>query len=142
MKKILLIFVLIFASSILYSQNKRFCEIVGTQKFLSTKVTVQIDFGQETFFRDNRLADSTGKVITFNSMVDAMNYLGKMGWKFEQAYVVTVGQQNVYHWLLSKDDVGDPDDFKTKNMIKEEEKAKKKQENDEAKRRNPIYSQD
>ncbi len=35
-------------------------------------------------------------------MVDAMNYMGKRGWEFEQAYVVTIGNQNVYHWLLSK----------------------------------------
>lgn len=32
-----------------------------------------------------------------------MNYMGRLGWKFEQAYVVTSSNQNVYHWLLSKD---------------------------------------
>lgn len=42
-------------------------------------------------------------------MVDAMNYLAKFRWKFEQAYVVTneSTNQNVYHWLLSKDIVSD-----------------------------------
>jgi len=28
--------------------------------------------------------------------------MGKKGWNFEQAYVVTIGNQNVYHWLMSK----------------------------------------
>jgi hypothetical protein len=36
-------------------------------------------------------------------MVDAMNYFGKQGWEFVQAYAVTMGNQNVYHWLLKKE---------------------------------------
>lgn len=41
-------------------------------------------------------------------MVDAMNYMGALGWEFQQAYVITVpggfgGNQNVYHWLLRKE---------------------------------------
>jgi hypothetical protein len=39
---------------------------------------------------------------TFTSMVDAMNYMGKDGWEFVQAYVVTASNQNVYRWLLKK----------------------------------------
>ena len=38
----------------------------------------------------------------FNSMVDGMNYMGKDGWEFVQAYTVTAGNQNVYRWLLKK----------------------------------------
>ena len=35
-----------------------YCELVGTGRFLSNKVTVQIDFGQVTkFFSDNRYRD-------------------------------------------------------------------------------------
>jgi len=33
-------------------------------------------------------------------MVDAMNFMGTLGWEFVQAYVVTESNQNVYHWLL------------------------------------------
>ncbi len=35
-------------------------------------------------------------------MVDALNYMGKQGWEFMQAYIVTVQNQNVYHYLLKK----------------------------------------
>jgi hypothetical protein len=35
-------------------------------------------------------------------MVDALNYMGSDQWEFVQAYIVTTGQQNVYHWLLKK----------------------------------------
>lgn len=81
-----------------------YCELVGTQKFLSTKVTITIDFGEtKNVWKDNRLKDEvTGKVQVFNSMVDALNYMGEDGWEFVQAYVVTIGQQNVYHWLLKQ----------------------------------------
>jgi hypothetical protein len=81
-----------------------YCEILGAQKLLSPKVTVNIDFGQNTRFgEDTRLRGEDGKVIVFNSMVDAMNWMGSQGWEFVQAYVVTIGQQNVYHWLLKLD---------------------------------------
>ena len=82
-----------------------YCELVGTQKFLSQKVTIVVDFGEEkNVWKDNRLKDEvTGKVQVFNSMVDALNYMGDNGWEFVQAYIVTMGQQNVYHWLLKKE---------------------------------------
>lgn len=62
-------------------------------------------------------------------MVDAMNFMGTLGWEFEQAYVVTVGggtsSQNVYHWLLSKyvGEGGDTNTLKTKTMINQEKAA-------------------
>lgn len=81
-----------------------YCQLVGTEKFLSNKVTIQIDFGAErNYWKDARLRDEqTGKVRLFNSMVDALNYMGDDGWEFIQAYVITVSSQNVYHWLLKK----------------------------------------
>lgn len=68
------------------------------------KVNITIDFGQDMkWYQDNRLKDpETGKSMTFNSMIDALNYMGKQGWAFEQAYAVTQGNQNVYHYLLRK----------------------------------------
>lgn len=105
---------------------KVFCELVGTGKLLSNKVSVAIDFGQETSFwtgaSKQYLVDNQGKKIRFNSMVDAMNYMGKRGWEFEQAYVVTTNQQNVYHWLLSKEATQDEivsEDFDTKETFEE-----------------------
>jgi len=110
MKKLLL-FLLIFPL-VSFGQNDSetvkdhymYAEILGMEKLLSNKVTVQIDFGQETkFFHadKNRIIDpETGKPRVFNSMVDAMNYMGSLGWEFVQAYVVTVSNQNVYHWLM------------------------------------------
>lgn len=108
MKKCILMFVMLFLCVTINSKEPRkvFCELLGTQKFLSAKCTVEIDMGQNPY-ENSKLVDEKGKKITFNSMVDAMNYMGKLGWEFEQAYVVTVSNQNVYHWLLSKDIIDD-----------------------------------
>ena len=84
-----------------------YCEIVGTGSLFSTKVKIEIDYGQEVSFwnqSDGRtLKDDSGKAIKFNSMVDALNYMGTQGWEFVQAYVVLVSNQNVYHWLLKQE---------------------------------------
>lgn len=113
MKKLIVLALVVLFSHNLFAQENTdskngdsyiYCEILGTQKFLSNKVTVNVDFGQNTRFgEDTRLRDETGKVIVFNSMVDAMNWMGGQGWEFVQAYVVTVQNQNVYHWLLKLD---------------------------------------
>lgn len=110
MKKLQLIILAILISIPFYGQdslqvnsknNYMYAEILGTAKLLSKKVTIVIDFGQNSkLYEDTRLRDESGNVITFNSMVDAMNWMGAEGWEFVQAYIVTEGQQNVYHWLL------------------------------------------
>lgn len=93
--------------------HKVYVELIGHARPLSLKVTVDVDFGQvqKLFGSTPFLVDSqTGKKIVFNSMVDALNYFGRLGWNFEQAYAATEtvkkgfggGTQNVYHWLLSK----------------------------------------
>ena len=133
-------FVFILASLIVFTLSasaqgrKVYCELLGTQKFMSTKVTISVDFGQERkFFGDNRMVDENGNVQVFNSMVDAMNYMGSLGWEFEQAYVVTVGggagASNVYHWLLSKyvGEDGDPNALKTRQTLLDEQKAAEQQ---------------
>lgn len=102
---------------------KVFCELLGSGKFMSNKVTVTVDFGQKTkFWTGNAkqyLVDENGEKLEFNSMVDAMNYMGKRNWVLEQAYVVTTNNQNVYHWLLSKKVTSD-EQIKEGFMTKEE----------------------
>lgn len=108
MKKFLFLFFCVVISVSAFSQDSQsyvYCELVGTGKFMSTKVNVQVDFGQSTSIWKgvDYLKDADGKKISFNSMVDAMNYMGKEGWEFVQAYVISTNNQNVYHWLLKKE---------------------------------------
>ena len=70
MKKVLIL-ICVFASLQSFSQTDSelglpkyvYCEMLGYAKFLSTKVTVEIDFGEKRkFFADKRMNDpATGK---------------------------------------------------------------------------------
>jgi hypothetical protein len=112
MKNVLVLLVSFFVFGLIatYCQTNTetkyaYCELVGTSKLMSTKVTVQVDYGEEkgAFQGNAKIKDeATGKVQAFNSMVDALNYMGNDGWEFVQAYTVTSGNINVYHWLLKK----------------------------------------
>lgn len=107
MKKLIFIFVIgIFSLNLMAQKTPSFvyCEIVGYQKLLSNKVTIRIDFGEHMkAFANNRLTDpTTGKPRVFNSMVDALNFMGKEGWEFVQAYNVPVGDVNYFHYMMKK----------------------------------------
>ena len=96
--------------SLSISKKYVYCEIVQVGSISSTKLEIQIDYGQnvKAWFNDRRLVDENGKSIKFNSMIDALNYMGEIGWEFVQAYVITTklseGQNiNTIHWLLKRE---------------------------------------
>ena len=116
MKKILLVLILFSAASFkvksqsingipLADIDVEYVQIVGTTKLLSTKVTIELDFGQHNKVfskKDSQLVDANGKKIVFYSMIDALNFMNNNGYNFVNAYAITVGNQNVYHYLLKK----------------------------------------
>lgn len=114
MKKILIILAILLPC-FMYAQtvndvplkdiDVEYVRIVGSAKLLSTKVTIQIDFGQhDKLFKskDTQIRDENGKLLTLNSMVDALNFMSKYGYEFEDAYAISVGGTNVYHYLMRK----------------------------------------
>lgn len=117
MKKVTL-FIMLMCALLAHGQSSNetktitaFAELLGWNTNilgLKGKVNVEVDFGDESWGWQgndgrNLLVDEDGKQIKFNSMVDAMNFMGERGWVFEAAYVVTVNNQNVIHWLMSKE---------------------------------------
>lgn len=85
--------------------SEQYCMILATAKMLSTKVNITVDYGQETklfSFKDQRIKDEGGKVITFNSVIDALNYMSTQGWIFVNAYALTVSGQNVLHYVMRR----------------------------------------
>ena len=114
---ILLVLSGIFACTIASAQEqaaqpfKAYCEIVSsTRNIFSDKTSVELDFGQAASFwsTDRKLVDENGKTITFNSVLDAVNYMSKRGWVFEQMYIVQAMNKGdsgtpAYHWIMSKD---------------------------------------
>lgn len=133
MKKTLMFIIMSMCMMVGFAQtedeSRVYCELVGSSGMFSSKVKVTVDFGQETSFwkgdKDQQLVDAEGKDIKFNSMVDAMNFMGKNGWKFVQAYTIGDGKNGyVYRWLLYKD-VKDDAEILEGFMTKEQYKAAK-----------------
>jgi hypothetical protein len=75
---------------------------VATQKFLSQKVVITVNYGQQikNFKGSTILVD--GKARVFNNVVDVLNFFYNRGWQYMDALVVTVQGQNVYHYYLQR----------------------------------------
>ena len=69
------------------------------------RVTIQVDFGEEqSFFKDTRVKDDDGAVIRFNSLVDALNYMGTKNWKLVNAFPLSSGNSGkVLHFYFKKE---------------------------------------
>lgn len=85
--------------------NVDYIQIVGTSKMMSNRLTIQLDFGQENKLfssKNTQLKDGDGKVLTFHSMIDALNFLSAYGYDFLTAYAFDNDGQNTYHYMLKK----------------------------------------
>ena len=86
-----------------------FCQIIVQQKFLSKKMQMWIDYGEESkWFADKRVRDEqSGKVKSFNSQVDALNYMSEEGWTYVNSFVVTqttsFGTTVQFYYLLKRE---------------------------------------
>ncbi|MBS1511353.1 MAG: hypothetical protein JST86_10970 [Bacteroidetes bacterium] len=108
MKKIILVIILFTAFRAVAQDTtkvEQYCEVTATGKLFSNKVTIDVDYGEErSFWKDHRLKDDDGRLKKFNSVIDALNYLGKQGWKLVNAFPVYNGNSsNVYHYVFKKE---------------------------------------
>ncbi len=120
MKKLFILFIALQLSIHLKSQDTlkyfvngvaldsiktEYVEIVGTSKLLSTKLNIDLDFGQYNSiwkYSDTEVKNSLGKRVDLNSMIDALNFMVKNGYEYVNSYAITVNNQNVYHYLLRR----------------------------------------
>ncbi len=85
---------------------EQYCEMTAQNKLFSRKVTIDVDYGEERklfSFKDTRVKDDLGKVKSFNSVVDALNFMGRSGWKLVNAFLVTENSNLVYHYVLRRE---------------------------------------
>jgi len=108
MKKLSMITIVSFISLVAFCQKdtskvEQYCEVVATPRLLSNKVTIDINYGEEkSIWKDTRLKTNEGKLKKFNTVVDALNYMGKDGWMFINAFPVINGSTQVYHYVFKK----------------------------------------
>ena len=91
---------------------EQYCKLIATGKMFSNKFHIMIDFGdtERKWHKDYRLRDEqTGKPKEFNSIVDALNYMGVQGWTLVNAFPMadegtTASQRgtNIFHYYFKK----------------------------------------
>ena len=85
------------------SKIEQYCQVIATPRLLSNKITIDIDFGDEkSFWRDNRLKTYDGRFKKFNTIIDALNFMGKEGWLFINAYPVRINDTEIFHFAFKK----------------------------------------
>src|SRR5258705_3473417 len=113
MKKIFVLMIILFSYARSFSQEdsskvEQYCEVVASPRLLSTRVTIDIDYGEErSVWRDNRLKEEGGRVKKFNSVIDALNYMARDGWRLVNAFPVNASGNSssmtyIYHYVITK----------------------------------------
>ena len=89
--------------------HKVYCMFVSQPLSLSDQVEVDIDYGQlaSSWTTDRRLYGDNGKTLKFNSVMDAVNFMAKLGWELEEAAQVMKPSGGsldnpVFSWIMSK----------------------------------------
>ena len=101
MRKYLFIIMLSLAS-IAYAQKPRpaYCEVMAYNFWGVGKVYITIDLGAE---RNGTICDENQKPVKFNSPIDALNYMAKLGWAVKDTYFLSGLKDKILHFLLVKE---------------------------------------
>lgn len=105
MKHFICILIATLISVSAFAQEKKvYCEIVGDGNFKGDKVKIEIVFGENIDDAIKPQADKI-KTVKFSTMVDALNYMAKQGWKLEQTYAIPetsgMNRGSIFHYILS-----------------------------------------
>ena len=90
MRKLSATILALMLSTVTFAQNRVFCEIVEQAISFKKSTKVTIDFGQkrEKALRKQSMVDENGNNLIFNSKIDALNHMIKLGWEFLQVAMV------------------------------------------------------
>jgi hypothetical protein len=109
MKQLLVLFAVFFIYANCSAQEddskvEQYCELVATPRLLSSRVTIDVDYGEtRSVWRDNRLKEDNGRVKKFNSVIDALNFMAKDGWRLVNAFPVSTSSNTyIYHYVFRK----------------------------------------
>lgn len=138
MKKILIAIFTAIAASCYVAQAQEpiqkqelvYCMLKANQNEFNNKVIVSIDLGQDSRLSanaENQIVDENGKYVKFKTVIDALNFMSSLGWKYVDgssysAQGVAV-QTKIYEWLLVKSIAPGADPFEgitTKAMYDEQ----------------------
>jgi len=108
MKKVIILVFALSASFASFAQTdtskiEQYCEIIATPRLFRNKVTIDIDFGEEkSFLKDEQLKTFDCKLKKFNTIIDVLNFMGRDGWVFINAYPIKMSNTEIYHFAFKK----------------------------------------
>ena len=81
-----------------------YCKLSGYNKgIFANKIVITVDYGQKfKWWKTQRIVGPNGKDMVFHTMIDALNFMEKNGWEYVNNYVISIGNDLVYQYLLKK----------------------------------------
>ena len=82
-----------------------FCDLISTKKFLGTTHTISVNYGnRDSLWLDQKIQTLTeSQLKKYNSIIDALNYMGNEGWKTISSYSTSHNSYLVEHYILKKE---------------------------------------
>jgi hypothetical protein len=108
----LLVFIVLFLPVLAKAQTdslatkgkEQYCMVTEVPKIFGKSVNISVDFGQQKKTLGlGRLTDEEGKVKSFNSIVDGLNYMASQGWELVNSYVVKSSPETYEaHYMMKR----------------------------------------
>ena len=93
--------------SIVYENKKIevFCDLVSRKKFLGREESIIINYGnRDSLWIDEKIYTLMSQDLKkYNSIVDALNYMGNEGWQTINSYSRSENSYIIEHYLLKKE---------------------------------------
>ncbi|PHS63950.1 MAG: hypothetical protein COB12_08810 [Flavobacterium sp.] len=115
MKKIILLFSILFITQFSYSQvfvedvdinelDIKYIQLIGVNtSMFGVKFKVFVDYGQKAkMMKADGIKDSEGETKKFNTMIDALNFMHSNGWKYINYTEAEFSGKIRYVYLLEK----------------------------------------
>ena len=82
-----------------------FCDLISIRKFLGTKEDISINYGNRDslWTSDKMFTLLASDLKKYNSVIDALNYMGSEGWKEISSYSTSHNSYIVKHYVLKKE---------------------------------------
>jgi len=86
----------------------KYIQVLAVGKWFSNKVKIYVDYGQYKKWVEGGhgsiIRHKDGQPIQFNSVMHAINFFGNNGWRFVDAYAITIDNSHVYHYYFEKEE--------------------------------------
>jgi len=81
-----------------------FCDLVSKKKFLGTSQNISINYGdRDSLWQDQKIFALTDRELkNFNTIIDALNFMGNEGWTTISSYSTSQNSYIVEHYILKK----------------------------------------